>query len=205
MSFANIFSSPVVYKLIFMESVFCWTVFNFDEVHFVKFFFHEYTFYGVYLKSYCQNWASLLVQWLRTYLLMQETRIWSLIQEDSICCGPTKPVYHNYWACALEPISCTCWALGPQLLKLTCPKACNKRSHLNEKPTHQNQRVAPIVATRESPCAATRCSTVKNKMSKYIKIFKSYCRNQGNLDFLLCYLRSFIVCILHLGLWSQAN
>ena len=29
---------------------------------------------------------------------MQETRVQSLVQED-----PTKPMHHNYWACALEP------------------------------------------------------------------------------------------------------
>ena len=27
----------------------------------------------------------------------------NLILEDPTCCGETKPMYHNYWACALEP------------------------------------------------------------------------------------------------------
>ena len=47
--------------------------------------------------------ASLVVQWWRIHLPMQKTQVWSLVQEDSTCLGATKPVYHNYWACALEP------------------------------------------------------------------------------------------------------
>ena len=42
--------------------------------------------------------------WLN--LPMQETWVWSLIQEDSTCLRATEPVHHNYWACALEPESC---------------------------------------------------------------------------------------------------
>ena len=33
---------------------------------------------------------------------MQETWIQSLIQEDPTYCRATKPIHHNYWACALE-------------------------------------------------------------------------------------------------------
>ena len=29
------------------------------------------------------------------------------------CSGATKPVYHNYWACVLEPGSCSYWAPAP--------------------------------------------------------------------------------------------
>ena len=35
---------------------------------------------------------------------------------------PTKPVCHNYWACALEPRNHKYWAHVPQLLKLRCPR-----------------------------------------------------------------------------------
>ena len=61
-----------------------------------------------------------MVQWLRICLPMQETQVPHLVQEDSTCCRAIKPV-HN-------------------LLKSACPepKLCNKRSHLNEKPTHHN-------------------------------------------------------------------
>ena len=51
----------------------------------------------------------------------------------------TKPMYHNYWSCALEPRSHNCWSLctlEPMLL--------DKRSQCNEKPGHRNQRVTPI-------------------------------------------------------------
>ena len=36
---------------------------------------------------------------------MQGTRVQALVQEDPTCRGATKPVLHNYWACALEPAS----------------------------------------------------------------------------------------------------
>ena len=34
---------------------------------------------------------------------MQETQVQSVLQKDPLCCESTKPVGHNYWACALEP------------------------------------------------------------------------------------------------------
>ena len=40
--------------------------------------------------------ASLVVQWLRIHLAMQETQVQSLVQEDSTSCKATKPVHHNY-------------------------------------------------------------------------------------------------------------
>ena len=47
-------------------------------------------------------------------------RVW----EDPTCCGATKPVRPNYWACALEPVSHNYWAHVPQLLK---PAHCRAR------------------------------------------------------------------------------
>ena len=44
--------------------------------------------------------ASLVAQWLRIRLPMQGTRIRALVWEDPTCHGATKPVRHNYWACA---------------------------------------------------------------------------------------------------------
>ena len=55
-------------------------------------------------------WASLVVQWLRIRLPMQGTRVWALVREDPTCLGTTKPVSHNYWACALEPTSYNYWS-----------------------------------------------------------------------------------------------
>ena len=49
--------------------------------------------------------TSLVAQWLRIRLPMQGTRVRALVREDPTCCGATKPVRHNYWACT------------PQLLK----------------------------------------------------------------------------------------
>ena len=39
--------------------------------------------------------ASLLAQWLRIRLPMQETPVRALVQEDPTCHGATKPVRHN--------------------------------------------------------------------------------------------------------------
>ena len=79
---------------------------------------------------------------------MQGTRVRALVREDPTCQGATKPVRHNYWACALEPASHNYWsprattteAHVPQLLKPMRlePVVRNKRSHHNEKPAHHN-------------------------------------------------------------------
>ena len=84
---------------------------------------------------------SLVAQWLRIRLPMQGTQVRALVQEDSTCRGATKPVCHNYWACALEPASHNYWARVPQLLKPARlkPMICNKRSHRNEKLAHCNE------------------------------------------------------------------
>ena len=72
---------------------------------------------------------------------MQGTRVRALVREDPTHCGATKPVHHNYWACALEPASHNYWACVLQLLKPMHlePVLCNKRSHRNEKPAHHNE------------------------------------------------------------------
>ena len=44
--------------------------------------------------------ASLVAQWLRIHLPMQGTRVRALVWEDPTCRGATRPVSHNYWACA---------------------------------------------------------------------------------------------------------
>ena len=41
--------------------------------------------------------ASLVAQWQRIQLPMQETSVQSLIQEEPTCHEATKPVYHNNW------------------------------------------------------------------------------------------------------------
>ena len=48
----------------------------------------------------------------------------SLIQEDPIGRGATKPMHHSYWACALEPGSRNYEAHVLQLLKPVHPRSC---------------------------------------------------------------------------------
>ena len=85
--------------------------------------------------------TSLVAQWLRICLPMQGTWVRALVQEDPTCRGATKPVRHNYWACALKPACHNYWAHVPQLLKPVSlePVLHNKRSHRNEKPMHCNE------------------------------------------------------------------
>ena len=84
-----------------------------------------------HVKPLC--WPSLVAQWIRICLPMQEAWVWALIQEESTCFGATKPIHHNYWTCALETGSCNYWS--PCALE---PVLCNKRSDCNEKPAHHN-------------------------------------------------------------------
>ena len=47
--------------------------------------------------SMLRNWrASLVAQWLRICLPMQETRVRALVWEDPTCRGAAGPVSHNY-------------------------------------------------------------------------------------------------------------
>ena len=68
--------------------------------------------------------TSLVVQWLRIHLPVRGTWIPSLIWEDPPCRGATKPVCHNYQACALERGSRSHDSCTPSLE----PVLCSKRS-----------------------------------------------------------------------------
>ena len=74
---------------------------------------------------------SLVAQWLRTGLPMQGTRVRALVWEDPTCCGATNPVCHNYWACALEPVSHNYRSLRATTTEARAPRA---RAPLQEKP-----------------------------------------------------------------------
>ena len=78
---------------------------------------------------------------VKNCLPMEGTWVWDMVWEEPTCRGATKPVRHNYWACALEPVSHNYWAREPQLLKPVClePMLHNRRSHCNEKPAHRNK------------------------------------------------------------------
>ena len=86
-----------------------------------------------------------MVHWIGVCLPMQGTWVRSLVQENSTGCRATKPVHHNYWACALCPGSHNYWAHGLQQLKPMWlePMLHNRRSHHNEKPKHCNKEQPP--------------------------------------------------------------
>ena len=67
--------------------------------------------------------ASLMVQWLRICLAMWGTPVQSLVGEDPICLGETKPTCHNYWACALESENPNSWA-HHATAEAQAPRAC---------------------------------------------------------------------------------
>ena len=43
---------------------------------------------------------------------------------DPTCLRATRPLSHDYWACALEPVNSNYWVPMPELLKLMHPRAC---------------------------------------------------------------------------------
>ena len=100
--------------------------------------------------------TSLVVQWSRICLPMQGTRVQSLAWEDPTCRGATKPMHHNYWACALEPVSHSYWARARTTTETCTPQspcatttepACRQLL----KSTHPSACVPQLL----SPCAAT--------------------------------------------------
>jgi len=77
---------------------------------------------GLYFKRHLG--PSLVAQWERVCLPMQETWVWPVTWEDPTCLGATKPMRHNYWAYALESLSHNYWAHVLQLLKAEHSRAC---------------------------------------------------------------------------------
>ena len=66
---------------------------------------------------------------------MQETRVLSLVQEDSICLRAAKPMHHSFEACALKPGSHNSATAEATRLE---PVLYKKTSHRSEKPVHSN-------------------------------------------------------------------
>ena len=101
----------------------------------------------------------------RIHLPTQGTRVWSLVREDPTCRGATKPVCHNYGACALEPMSHNYWAHVPQLLKPAHlePVLHDKRSHRNEKPVHCNEEQPLLAQLGKASMQQQKPNTAKNK------------------------------------------
>ena len=109
-----------------------------------------------FLKIKDKERTSLVAQWLRIRLPMQGTWVWALVREDPTCRRATKPVCHNYRACALEPTGHNCWACEPQLLKPTCPRA------------HALQLLKPVLHNKRSHCSEWLCSHTATKSSPHL-------------------------------------
>ena len=77
--------------------------------------------------------TSLVTQWRRICLPMQETWVWSLVQEDSTCRGAA-----NWRTETAEPVR-------PE------PVLCNRRQRRSEKTEHRSQEQAPLNTTWKGP------------------------------------------------------
>ena len=82
--------------------------------------------------------ASPVVQWLKIYLAMQGTPVWSLVQEDPTCHSATKPIRHSYWACTQ--------AHEPQLLK-EHSRACTLQREATAMRNPDNWRIVPTLCS----------------------------------------------------------
>ena len=111
-----------------------------------------------YSNKKMKNRASLVIQWLRICLPMQETWVWSLVWEDPTSRGATKPMFHNFWTCALEPGGLHYWSLSTPEFVL-----CSKRSPCNENPVHHNQSSPYLPLLEKSPCYNEDPAHPKNK------------------------------------------
>ena len=94
-------------------------------------------------KNECPG-TSLVAQWLRICLPMQGTWVRSLVREDPTCHGATKPMRHNYWACALEPESHNYWSPHSTTTEACAPRAC------------------ALHATREATAIRSLCTATKS-------------------------------------------
>ena len=108
--------------------------------------------------------TSLVVQWLRILLPMQWARFPSLVREDPICCGATKPVHHSYGS-------------------LRAPGAVlhNKRSHHKEKP-NTTVKSSPTRCNSGKPPRSSEPSTAKESEIKVMDPLRSQPSSHGHLQ-----------------------
>ena len=90
---------------------------------------------------------------------MQETQVWSLIQEDLTCHRVTKSSSHNYWACALEPRSHDYWACATQLQSNPCSLQLEKILCSIKDPAQPETSSVQWSLSRVRLCESTDCST----------------------------------------------
>ena len=74
--------------------------------------------------------------------------VWALVQEDPTCHGATKPVRHNYWACAVESASHNYWSLRATTTEARVPRA---HAPQQEKPPQWETRT-PQRKVAHAPC-----------------------------------------------------
>ena len=91
-----------------------------------------------------------MVQWLSIRLATQGTLVQSLVWEDLTCREAAKPVYHNYWACALE-------TEGPGA------QASQQEATNNEKPAHHNEEEAYLPQLQKACVQQGGPRAAKNK------------------------------------------
>ena len=143
-SFKNYIDNNLIFWVMIRVStptIFCFCFLNHEE----QSTFWRCTTSILQFSSKMTKGASLVVQWLRIRLPMQGTRVRALVWEDPTCHRSTKPMHHNYWACALQPTSHNYWAHVPQLLKPAClePVLRNKMKPPQWEAHAPQWRVAP--------------------------------------------------------------
>ena len=90
----------------------------------------------------------------------------SLVREDPTCHGATKPMCHNYWACALQPTSCNYW--NHHTLE---SEVANKRSHQSEKPMHHNTDTQHRLTWLEKNHSQQQRPSATRKKTGYVHAF----------------------------------
>ena len=95
---------------------------------------------------------------------MQGTRVWALVREGPTCRGATKPVRHNYWACALEPHESQLLSLRATATEACAPRACAPQEKPPQWEAQAPQQSRPQL--EKARAQQRRPNTAKNK---YIK------------------------------------
>ena len=109
-----------------------------------------------------QSRTSLVAQWLRVRLPMQGTRVRALVREDPTCHGATKPVCHNYWACALEPVSPNYWSQCSTIREATTMRS----THTATKSSPRSLQLQKATCSNEDPMQPKINWLIKKKEKK---------------------------------------
>ena len=143
----------------------------------------SWTWIWLYYIKILKSRASLVAQWLRIRLPMQGTRVRALVREDPTCHGATKPVCHNYWACALEPASHNYWAHAPRARAPQQEKPLQREAcALQHRVACARRNYRKPVCSNEDP-TQSKINTLKKKKIPKSKvdrgILKIFCLGSG--------------------------